>query len=90
MEVRSPTVLYARLMLLLAALVLSFSSAHAAQRDDLVANKFVPPEVGEIAPPIGSVRWLQVTDEDQGQGPDIERLRGRVLILQTYGHYCDP
>ena len=62
----------------------------AVQRDDLVANKFLPPQVGEIAPPIGNVRWLQLGDEDQGSAPEIERLRGRVVIVHTYGHYCDP
>jgi len=62
----------------------------AAQRDDLVANKFLPPEVGQIAPAIGNVRWLQVADEDKGEAPVIQSLRGAVVIVQTYGHYCDP
>jgi hypothetical protein len=70
---------YARLTLAAAAL------AGAATAQGQAA-----PEVGEVAPPIGNVRWLQLGDEDQGSAPEIERLRGRVVIVHTYGHYCDP
>lgn len=54
------------------------------------AQELVPPEVGEIAPPIGNVRWLQVGDEDSGRPPQLGSLRGHVVVVQTYGHYCDP
>jgi hypothetical protein len=70
---------YARLT----ALLLSLSGAAAAQGQ-------LPPEVGEIAPPIGRVRWVQVGDEDEGYAPELAALRGHVVIVHTYGHYCDP
>jgi len=50
-----------------------------------------PPEVGDVAPPIGdSVTWVQVGDEDGGRAPVLEALRGHVVIVHTYGHFCDP
>ena len=70
---------YARLTLAAAAL----AGAATAQGQ-------TSPEVGEVAPPIGNVRWLQLGDEDEGSAPEIELLRGRVVIVHTYGHYCDP
>lgn len=74
---------------LLTLLVLA-APAGAFQRDDLVANKYLPPEVGEIAPPIGNVHWLQPGEGESGQPTEILGLRGQVVIVQSYGHYCDP
>jgi hypothetical protein len=70
---------YARLTLV--ALALAGSAAGQAKS---------PPEVGEVAPPIGDVRWLQLGDEDGGAAPELAALRGHVVIVHTYGHYCDP
>ena len=50
------------------------------------------PEVGQVAPPLGQVRWLQVEAEDDGVTPiqpDLAALRGRVVVVHTYGYYCD-
>jgi len=76
--------------LALTALLTLTAPVFAQQRDDLVQNKYLPPEVGAIAPPIGGVHWLQVADEDAGVAPEIESLRGHVVIVQSWGHYCDP
>ena len=73
---------YARLTLAAVALAGAATAAHAQGK--------LPPEVGELAPPIGDVRWLQLGDEDEGRAPQLEALRGHVVIVHTYGHYCDP
>jgi len=50
------------------------------------------PVTGQVAPPLGDVRWLQVEAEEDGVTPitpDLLALRGRVVVVHTYGYYCD-
>ena len=50
------------------------------------------PVVGQVAPPLGEVRWLQVEAEEDGVTaimPELPALRGRVVVVHTYGYYCD-
>jgi len=48
-----------------------------------------PPEVGAIAPPFHHVAWLQVEGAGADAQPEIEKLRGQVVVVTTYGYYCD-
>jgi hypothetical protein len=51
------------------------------------------PNVGEIAPPLGAIPWIQLDEASDpkrgGNEPTIEALRGTVTIVTTYGYYCD-
>lgn len=44
-----------------------------------------PPEVGDLAPEIGPVYWVQ---QDKGEH-DMAKLRGKVVLVTSYGYYCD-
>lgn len=49
-----------------------------------------PPEVGTIAPPLGpELYWIQFDAATGGKAPDIGELRGKVVVVTTYGYYCD-
>jgi hypothetical protein len=58
------------------------------------AIKALPlPKAGEIAPALEHVEWLQLdAASDPGKGgtqPEIAKLRGQVVVLATFGHFCD-
>jgi hypothetical protein len=48
-----------------------------------------PIAVGDIAPPIGPVPWLQIEASFGRKPPAIEALRGKVVVVTTFGTYCD-
>lgn len=54
----------------------------AAQEQEALA----PPEVGQVAPALGSVLWRHLPD---GKPPKIEDLRGEVVVVQTWVWFCD-
>lgn len=49
-------------------------------------DTYLPPEVGDIAPPLGEVSWYTV--EKQGVWPDLGRMRGDVVIVHSWGYFC--
>jgi len=50
---------------------------------------FQAPEVGDVAPPLAGIGWLQLDSEWGGNGPDLLTLRGKVVIVTSFGYYCD-
>ncbi len=56
-------------------------------------QKLPSPVVGQIAPPLGYVEWMQLEGKALGArsraGPKLQDLRGKVVIVHTYGYYCD-
>ena len=59
-----------------------FPCAASAQESDPLP----PPEVGQIAPPLGSVQWRHLPD---GKVPKLAELRGQVVVVHTWVWYCD-
>ena len=53
----------------------------------LSQDVFVPPEVGDLAPPLGAVDYWQ-------RGPDhvdtLPEMRGNVVVVSSYFHACEP
>ena len=47
------------------------------------------PEVGKIAAPIGTFNWLQLGGGTIHGETNLQRLRGKVVIIADYGYYCD-
>ena len=66
----------------LLALTLITGQALGASDDD----PHPPPQVGEVAPSLGSVEWRQLPN---GKPPVIEALRGKVVLIQTWVWFCD-
>lgn len=73
-----------RIALLLLALSL-FVAPLAAQKSAKTTPGAI--EVGQIAPPIGQLQWLQVGGSSGTT--DLGALRGGVVIVADYGYYCD-
>jgi hypothetical protein len=48
-----------------------------------------PPEVGEIAPALGSLDWLRLEGPSATFETDLAALRGKVVVVADYGYYCD-
>jgi thiol-disulfide isomerase/thioredoxin len=72
-------------------LAIATLAAIAAPATPAAGQGLTPPEVGDVAPPIGdSVTWVQVGDEDGGRAPVLADLRGHVVLVHTYGYFCDP
>ena len=44
------------------------------------------PSVGQDAPPIQAAKWLNW----QGDAPTLEKLKGRVVMLEFWGTWCGP
>lgn len=57
----------------------------AAPQD--MGDPWVPPQVGELAPPLGAVDYWQ---RGPDHAEDLEDLRGHVVIVSSYFHACDP
>jgi hypothetical protein len=72
-------------------LLLAVPSAAAGQ--DGPAAGMPTPEAGEIAPPFVQLEWLQLDQPSDpargGELPDVAALRGEVVVVTTYGHFCD-
>ncbi len=47
----------------------------------------LPPEVGAVAPPFGNVGWWQ---HAKGGAKPLEEMRGNVVLVHSYAHFCDP
>ena len=48
------------------------------------------PQVGAIAPALGNVPWVQLDEAASGgREPEIAALRGKVVVVTSYGYYCD-
>lgn len=77
-----PRAVAASLSTALAALLLVFPVA--------AQNPAAPSllETGTVAPPIGELGWAQL-GEGAKVAPDLAALRGDVVIVATYGYYCD-
>jgi hypothetical protein len=45
------------------------------------------PSVGSFAPELGERQWLQ---KDKSIPVEISKLRGKVVLIQTFAYYCDP
>ncbi len=63
------------------------SPVRAMAGDDEVKAR--PPQVGEVAPPLGGLGWLQLDEDAGGKAPDLLAMRGKVVVVTSYGHYCD-
>lgn len=76
----------ARLAASFALLVVLAPLALAQKKSKPVSNV---PEVGAIAPPIGTVQWLDLGSPASKTSTDLASLRGSVVIVADYGYYCD-
>lgn len=76
-----------RVLIAVAVVLGSWSAVSRAAGDDKVDRK--PPQVGEVAPPLGGLGWLQLDAQWESKAPDLMALRGKVVVITSYGHYCD-
>lgn len=76
-----------KISLLVAALAAGFAFATplVAQKKAKAESTLI--EVGQIAPPIGELNWLQLGSA-KGE-TNLATLRGSVVIIADYGYYCD-
>ena len=49
-------------------------------------GEHLPPEVGTLAPPLGSVEWWQ---QAKGGAKPLVEMRGSVVLVHSYAHFCD-
>jgi hypothetical protein len=77
--------LISRVVWFAVSLASSFAPLRAGD-DELKAR---PPQVGEVAPPLGGLGWLQLDEDAGGKAPDLLAMRGKVVVVTSYGHYCD-
>lgn len=77
----------ARFVLVLSLLLSSWRPALSADGDEPPDRK--PPQVGEVAPALGGLGWLQLDGQLGSKAPDLLELRGKVVVVTSFGHYCD-
>ncbi len=73
-----------KIALLLTALVLLVPLADAQKKAKAEPGSL---EVGQIAPPIGELNWVQAGGVRAET--NLQTLRGKVVIVADYGYYCD-
>jgi thiol-disulfide isomerase/thioredoxin len=44
------------------------------------------PKAGTVAPPLGEAQWVQLPVG--AKAPTLEKLRGKVVLVHTYGYFC--
>jgi len=73
---------------LLALTALALAVLPPAAQDDGVPppDTHLPPEVGDVAPPLGDVTWFTI--EEKGVYPDLAKLRGEVVVVHDWGYFC--
>ena len=70
-----------------AALIVTCASGSAFGQASEPVKALPLPRSGEVAPDFEHVEWLQL---DAGaSSPEIAKLRGEVVVLATFGHFCD-
>lgn len=72
--------------LLLLALAVPARRVPLAGQDGAAPS--APPGVGTVAKPVEPVNWLHPGVD--GRVPKIVELRGQVVLVHTWGYYCDP
>ncbi|MCE9592724.1 MAG: hypothetical protein K8S98_00885 [Planctomycetes bacterium] len=66
--------------------LLLFALAAPLQEREEIKPELPLPKSGAVAPPIGETRWVQLPIG--APAPDLEKLRGEVVLVHTYGYYC--
>lgn len=61
--------------------------ANSLVSEACVQEEHVPPEVGDVAPPLGDLYFYQ---RGPNHADSLEALRGSVVLVHTYFHLCDP
>ncbi|HTF88899.1 MAG TPA: hypothetical protein VK843_10855 [Planctomycetota bacterium] len=74
-------------LVLIAALAVGFALAPLSIAQKKSKSESAGPDVGQIAPPIGELKWLQLGGVTSDSS--LDTMRGSVVIVADYGYYCD-